>query len=186
MNDYSKAFSLVELIIFIAILSISIMLATPALSDFTTKNRITTKVNTLARAIRMARETAVTMNKVVTLCRSADQQTCTGQWHEGMILFIDKNGDHLFNESDHFIAKYEAFPKGDEIFWRAFRNKQYLQMSPIGFTRFQNGTFTYCPKEGLEYARGIIVNAQGRLRFTSDKDGDGIDEGANGQPLRCG
>ena len=58
-------------------------------------------------------------------------------------------------------------------------------MSPRGFTRYQNGTFTYCPKEGLNYARGIILNAQGRVRFTKDEDQDGIDEGANGRPLRC-
>ncbi|MCP3673585.1 MAG: hypothetical protein GY829_03815, partial [Gammaproteobacteria bacterium] len=98
---------------------------------------------------------------------------------------IDHNQDHIFNGDDIFLTKFEKFPDEDTIYWRAFQNKQYLQMSPLGYTRFQNGTFTYCPREGLKYARGIIINAAGRVRFTKDEDGDGIDEGANGKSLRC-
>ena len=102
-----------------------------------------------------------------------------------MILFIDYNRDHILNNDDRLIMQFEKFPEGDTIFWRAFQNRQYLQMTPFGYTRFQNGTFTYCPKEGLQYARGIILNKAGSLRFTTDKDEDGVDEGANGKPLRC-
>ena len=177
--------TLVELLTVVSIVSISIALASPSLNAFVQKNRITTQLNNLARAISLARGSAVTLNKVVTLCRSTHLKQCEGDWHLGMILFVDHNQDHIVNGKDYYLTKFEKFPKGDEIFWRAFRNKQYLQMSPLGFTRFQNGTFTYCPKEGLEYARGIILNAAGRIRFTKDKDGDGIDEGASGKPLRC-
>ena len=185
MRIKSTGVTLVELITVLSIFSITMMLAAPSLGAFSVKNRITTQVNTLARAIKMARESAVVLNKVVTLCRSSDFQHCTGKWHEGMILFIDHNKDHSINGKDSIISVFERFPEGDKIFWRAFRNRQYLQMSPLGYTRFQNGTFTYCPKEGMEYTRGIILNAAGRLRFTTDEDGDGIDEGADGNPLRC-
>ena len=177
--------TLIELLTVLSILSLSIALASPSLNAFALKNRITTQLNHLARSINLARESAVTLNKIVTLCRSTNQKQCEGDWHFGMILFVDHNQDHIVNGKDYYLTKLGKFPDGDEIFWRAFRNKQYLQMSPLGFTRFQNGTFTYCPKEGLKYARGIILNPAGRIRFTQDEDGDGIDEGANGKPLRC-
>ena len=177
--------TMIELITVVAMISITMVLAAPGLNSFTTKNRITTQVNTLSRAIRMTRESAITLNKVVTLCRSDNHRQCRGKWHQGMIMFVDHNRDHIFNGEDYFLTQFAPFPNGDTIFWRSFQNRQFLQMSPLGFTRFQNGTFTYCPKEGLEYARGIILNAAGRLRFTSDEDGDGIDEGADGKPLRC-
>ncbi|MFT5452845.1 MAG: type IV fimbrial biogenesis protein FimT [Enterobacterales bacterium] len=180
-----RGVTLIELLIVVALFSITMMIAAPSFTRFTSKSRITTNLNTLARAISIARESAVTMNAVITLCRSDNQNLCRGSWHDGMILFVDYNKDHIVNGKDYFIAKFDKFPKDDIIFWRAFQNRQYLQMSPQGFTRFQNGTFTYCPKEGLEYSRGIILNAQGRVRFTKDEDGDGIDEGANGKPLRC-
>jgi type IV fimbrial biogenesis protein FimT len=181
----SRGVTLIELLIVVALISITMMIAAPSLSNFTSKNRITSHLNTLARAISLARQSAVTMNNVVTLCRSDNQNQCSGKWHDGMILFVDYNKDHIVNGADYFIAKFGKFPKDDIIFWRAFQNRQYLQMIPQGFTRFQNGTFTYCPKEGLEHARGIILNTAGRVRFTTDEDNDGYDEGADGRPLRC-
>lgn len=185
MNKRSSGVTLIELMISIGIFSITLMFAMPSLSDFTTRNRVTTKINTIAIAIRLARESAVNFNAVSTLCRSNGQQHCQGKWHEGMVVFLDYNKDHILDDDDKLITLFEKFPEGDTIFWRAFQNRQYLQMSPLGYTRYQNGTFTYCPKEGLKYARGIIINRAGSIRFTTDKNNDGIDEGANGKPLRC-
>jgi len=177
--------TLIELLIVVAIISITIAIATPSMSTFLTRNRITVQLNSLAMAIKMARESAIMLNKVVTLCRSENFDQCGGKWHQGMMLFIDQNKDHKFNNSDTLISNFSAFPDGDVIFWRSFQNRQYIQMSPRGTTRNQNGTFTYCPKEGLGHARGIIINAAGRHRFTKDKNEDGIDEGADNRPLRC-
>lgn len=185
MRLNSLGVTLIELIMVVAIFSVIMVIAAPELSSFTRKNRITTQLNTLSRAIRMTRGSAVNLNRVVTLCRSDNGQQCGGKWQDGMILFVDHNKDHIVNGKDYFLSQFEKLPEGDKLFWRSFQNRQYLQFSPQGFTRFQNGTFTYCPKEGLEYARGIILSATGRLRFTTDADGDGVDEGANGLPLRC-
>jgi len=185
MKQSFKGFTLIELIVVLTIFAISLSIAAPSMNSFMVRNRITAQVNKLAIAIRMARESAIMKNYIVTLCRSADQTQCGGKWHEGMILFADKNRDHRFNDTDTLITAFEKFPEGDVIFWRSFRNRQYLQMSPRGTTRYQNGTFTYCPKEGLKYARGIIINAAGRVKFTKDRNSDGIDEGADNRPLRC-
>jgi type IV fimbrial biogenesis protein FimT len=185
MKNLIKGVTLIELSIVISICSIILMLASPALKTFTIKNKLTSQVNKLASAINLARHSAITLNRIVTLCRSENLQQCQGKWHQGMILFVDHNRDHIVNGSDYILRQFEQFPKDDLIFLRAFGNKQYLQMTPLGYTKYQNGTFTYCPKEGLQYARGIILNATGRVRFSKDNDGDGIDEGANGNPLRC-
>ena len=59
-------------------------------------------------------------------------------------------------------------------------------MTPMGFTRDQNGNFTWCPGNGdVRLARQLIVNAAGRLREALDSDGDGVREGANGRPIGC-
>ena len=185
MKNIIKGVTLIELVIVVSIFSITIVLTAPSLKSFTIKNKLTSQVNKLAMAINLARHSAISLNKIVTLCRSENLQQCQGQWHQGMIIFVDHNKDHIVNGADYILRKFQQFPKDDIIFWRAFGNRQYLQMTPRGYTRYQNGTFTYCPKEGLEYARGIILNATARVRFTQDTNGDGIDEGANGQSLRC-
>ena len=177
--------TIIELLVVMTIISISIGLAAPPLNELLIKNRVSAQISILGRVITVARTSAIYLNQVVTLCRSDNQKKCQGKWQDGLILFTDTNKDRINNNNDRILVTINPFPKGDRIFWRAFQNKQYLQMTPRGYTRYQNGTFTYCPKEGLQYARGIILNATGRLRYTSDSDGDGINEGADGKPLRC-
>jgi len=177
--------TLIELMVVLAITSIVVGLAAPSLNELLIQNRVSAQISILGRAITLARTTAIFSNTVITLCRSKNHQNCNGKWRDGIILFSDKNKDHQVTNGDEVLATVNAFPTGDKIFWRAFQNRQYLQMNPRGFTRYQNGTFTYCPKEGLRFARAIILNATGRIRYSEDKDNDGVDEGANGKAVKC-
>lgn len=185
MKEKQQGLTLVELIVVISVSGILLTLAAPSMTEFVTRNSVTTRINQLVHTIHMARQSAIFRNRIVTLCRSDNGTNCQGQWHEGMLLFVDSNNDRTLDEDEELIYRFPALRDGDLLFWRAFRNRQYLLMTPRGFTAYQNGTFTYCPKEGLEYAKAIIINAAGRLKLSKDKNADGIDEGANGRPLRC-
>ncbi len=178
-------FSLVELCVALVLISVSLMLAVPELSSFYQKQQIRSELGYLIRAITTARDQAITFNQSVYICPSQNQIACGGDWHDGFISYVDLNFNSELDGEDTVLLTKGNYREGDKIFWRAFRRRNFLEFSPLGFTAFQNGTFTYCPREGLEYAEGLILNIQGRLRFTSDSDGDGIDEGANGRPLRC-
>lgn len=177
--------SLVELLTVLTLLGVSLLIALPDLKVFQNKQQINSELRHLIRAIMVSRDQAITFNHSVIICPSRIQSTCGGDWHEGFVVFVDTNSNAQLDVNESILLTKESFRDGDKIFWRAFRRRNYLEFTPLGFTAFQNGTFTYCPKEGIEYAEGLILNAQGRLRFTVDKDGDAIDEGANGKPLRC-
>jgi len=58
------------------------------------------------------------------------------------------------------LIRHITFPDSDGyIRFRAFQNKQYLQLSSLGITHYQNGNFTYCPYSGSDkFARQLIVN----------------------------
>lgn len=180
-----RGLTLIELMVTTSIILLSLTLATPPLNSLLIKTRISSQLNKLSHAIRLAREAAITSHTTVTLCRSSNGTSCKGNWREGMIVFMDENADRKKNNQDYYLHKFEAFPDKDRITWRAFGNRQFLQMKPSGFTRYQNGTFTYCPKEGVKFARALIINAAGRVRFSKDADGDGINEDAKGKPLKC-
>lgn len=182
---YPLGFSLLELLMTVSILSIGLTIAAPSLENLLIKTKITTELNRLSKAIKLARISAITMHTNVTLCPSADQVSCSGQWNQGMLVFIDDNSNRIVDGDDSIIQKFERFPKNDQVSWKAFGNRQFLQMNPSGYTRFQNGTFKYCPEEGVQYARAIILNASGRVRFSTDTNGDGINEDAKGRPLSC-
>ena len=140
----------------------------------------------LAKAIQLGKSSAIADATTVTLCRSADALTCGGSWQEGVIIFTDHNNDREINDDDRLV-RHITFPdNAGRIKFRAFQNKQYLQLTRLGSTRYQNGNFTYCPNFGdRSLARQLIINRTARLRFAQDGNNDGIREDSRGRPLNC-
>ncbi len=182
----NAGFNLVELLIILAISAILLNLAVPELSQAFERNQAKVAINEINRAIILARYTAINNGVITTLCKSRDGKQCGGQWQEGFIVFTDSNADRVINGNDQLIRIFPKFASAGTLTFRAFQNKQYLQMTPEGFTNYQNGNFTFCPESrDVRLAQQIIVNRTGRTYFASDADGDGIKEGANGKAIKC-
>lgn len=181
-----RGISLLELLIVLFLLSILFSLSLPGYQDIVEHGRGDAVLKKLAGAIQLARSSAITTGSLATLCRSADGEECGGQWQDGIIVFSDRNGDRVINQDDKLL-RYITFPdSGGTLRWRAFQNRQYLQITSQGFTRYQNGNFTYCSRnKAAAYARQLIINRTARMRYAVDSDGDGIREDSSGQPLRC-
>lgn len=86
-------FTLVELMIAIALLSILAAIALPAFDSFTLNNRLRAYANDFAAAARLARSEALKRNAPVRLCMSADGATCTssGSWEQGWLVVTATN-----------------------------------------------------------------------------------------------
>lgn len=178
--------TLFELLFTLLMLSLLLGIALPDFTDLLEKKRSDNNIRTLMTALELARTSAIVNNSLVTLCRSNNGQTCGGQWKDGILVFVDYDGDRKIEQQDR-IVRYMTFPGlHGELYWRAFQNRQYLQITAQGFTRYQNGNFTFCPDSGdPRHARQIILNRTGRFRQAGDSDGDGIREDSRGRPLRC-
>lgn len=185
-NKPNSGFNLIELLIVLTILAILVNLALPGLSQSVERNQARVAINEITRAINLTRYTAINNGVITTLCRSEDGQNCGGQWQQGFIVFTDSNADRLINGNDQLIRVFPELASAGTLKFRAFQNKQYLQMTPQGFTNYQNGNFTFCPaSNNAMLAQQVIVNRSGRTYFASDTDGDGIKEGANGKTISC-
>jgi type IV fimbrial biogenesis protein FimT len=103
-----------------------------------------------------------------------------------VILFTDHNSDARLNGKDFLVERIRKADFNGTLKWRAFRNRQYLQMTPFGYTNYQNGNFVYCPSDGdLHFARQIVINVQGRARVLHSRNDDGIMTDRRGKPLKC-
>ena len=183
---FCLGFTLIEILIVLLVLAILVNLSLPALSQSVQRNQAQVAINEINRAISLTRFTAINDGVLTTLCRSEDGQNCGGQWHQGFIIFTDINADKIINGSDRLVRVFPQLTDSGTLKFRAFQNKQYLQMTPQGFTNYQNGNFTYCPASNdPTLAQQVIINRSGRTYFARDKDGDGIKEGANGKALSC-
>lgn len=185
-RHFNTGLTLLELLVTLFVLALLLNLSTPGMLHLVQQKASEVTIKRLHRAIEVARTSAITQNSLVTLCRSSDGTSCGGKWQQGVLVFVDQDGDRKLEPEDSLI-RYFSFPEfSGEIYWRAFQNRQYLQITPIGSTRYQNGNFTVCPNSGsLHDAQQIILNRAGRVRYAIDADGDGIREDSGGKPLRC-
>lgn len=179
-------FNLIELLICLVVITILLNSAIPSFSRSLKKNQIEITINAVNRAISLARSTAVSSGKMVTLCKSSNGSSCGGSWKQGLIIFTDQNKDRVINNDDEIVRVFPAFKLQGSFEFKAFQNKQYLQMTPLGTTNNQNGNFTFCPgNNDAALAQQLIISRNGRTRYAQDYNGDGIRENAKGEALNC-
>lgn len=182
-----RGFTLVELLVVITVASILGSLAYPAFSDLIERIHSTSRLNGVIGLIRFARHAAISERRWVTVCPAeGDWCSNSADWHTGIMSFEDRNRDGRRQAEEPILAYHSRLDPGERLSWRSFRRRNFLQFRPEGYTNWQNGSFLYCPASGdARYGKVLIINIQGRTVPSIDADGDGIDELANGRPLRC-
>ncbi len=98
MNKHS-GFTLIELMITLAIVGILLTLGVPSLKTFMQGNQLIASSNELISALHVARSEAIKLNSRVSICESSNGTSCstTGSWKNGWIVFVDFDGNLVNN-----------------------------------------------------------------------------------------
>jgi len=176
-----RGYTLIELIIVVAILSILLAMATPAFSTWTDKSQRSVIVHDLLGFFAVARQEAIMRGQQITLCPLDTNNSCVNDWHRPIYLFADPFNQRRLTDPNQLVRVFSMEMKGNLT-----ASKAYFRYGPDGLIQGDWGNLTWCPDSGdARQAAHLVVNRGGRLRVAADTDGDGIPNKANGDPVQC-
>ena len=111
MVTVSKGFTLLELIIIIAILGITMAIAAPGLSTMMANNRISSDASDFAAALQFAKAEAVArVNRVIVCKKNTTSNGCitSGDWSQGWIVFSDNNANGGVDAGETVLIVHDA------------------------------------------------------------------------------
>lgn len=101
MSRYkAQGFTLVELMVTIAVVAILAAVAFPSFRSTMRSNQMATSTNELLAAISLARSEAIRNNGGGGVCASRAGATCDGSWNDGVMAYGDADGSGTFSDGD--------------------------------------------------------------------------------------
>jgi len=170
-RSVSAGFTLIELMVVLAVAAILQTLAAPALSGMVNSMRLTAAVNSLFTSLLLARSEAIKRNARAVVCKSASGDACiaTGGWEQGWIVFHDANNNAKRDAGEVIVSHQQAMQPPVRLNGNS-PLASYVSFTPMGQTAyasgaFQAGTLTVCLESSeAQEARQIVISSTGRPR----------------------
>lgn len=176
--DKQHGFTLIELMITLAIAAIVMSIGIPSFREVIRNNRIMTQTNELVTALNLARIEAVKRGIPVTICKASYPGNATApptacstsaSWNDGWIIYADpgaNNGTITTSEGDEILRVKEAMATGFKLgIGGTFAN--WVAYLPTGSSRgsggLANDKFSLCLDGNASTGREINVNTAGRV-----------------------
>jgi len=162
----ARGFTLVELVITLAIASILTGTAVASFSSLVAASTLTSSVNTFIAHVQLARSESITYGGTVVMCPSNNQSHCTGglQWHAGFILFRDLNQNSRREANEDLVRVFQAQNNSIEILSTPGRKK--LKFRATGMSPGSNATIRICHSKSSGDSKAVIISNSGRPRVS--------------------
>jgi len=166
MNRKEAGFTLIELVVTLAIISILLSLSLPSFEGMLARQRVSSTMHLLSSDMAMARSTAVMRRQAVVICPLDAAGGCSGgnDWAAGWMVFRDPDGNRKPDDRSRILRLTEA-PAAGRLSLSSTRS--FLRYQQDGRTAHSNLTVRVCADDRL--AGKVIVNNLGRVRTERPK-----------------
>ena len=166
-SNTQSGFTLIELMVVVAMVAILAMLAVPSWTQLQTRNAVRAAVNDFSTSLQFARSEAVRTNLPVTVCASSDGVNCTDtEMQDGWIV---RTGPQV-NAAGQVILQ-DVLPRTlVQMDTTAVANRRFTFLpngSPAA--NFAGATMAVCPEspDFVDLTRTIVINRAGRANVAS-------------------
>lgn len=168
-RKYISGFTLIELMVTLAIALILIMAGIPSFNELIRDNQTAGQANRFIADLNYARSEAVKRGSLVFVCKSSDQANCTSSsnWEDGWIVLAD-DGDDTIDGGDAVLIVNQGLKENFTLRDVGGNFSNWLSYGASGVTDGNGGggvdTFRLCrPDADITQSRQIDISATGRI-----------------------
>ena len=167
----NRGFTLIELMLVVAVLGIIVLIAAPSFQRAIHSNQLRTETSRLLSALNLARSEAISRNAIVSLCPSRYASdgvaACSKTYADGWIIFTNSDRDRVVDEgSDNIVKAFEGLPAGYSLTNKTASKdaSELISYRPDGSSR-RNMTLLICsPRDWSILSWSVVLNMVGRPR----------------------
>jgi type IV fimbrial biogenesis protein FimT len=169
LRDAARGFTLIELMVTIAILVVLITVAAPSMREFLLNSRRAALSNDLLFSLQLARSEAIKLGHKVAVCASSSGSGCStaaSDWSKGWIVELRRSTPS--GEVKEMLYKGRIPAAGQTV--QTSRAEVVFRPFSTALEGSLGATFTVCDLRGGTHARAVVVSASGRSRVAEPNE----------------